>query len=77
MPGDHYEPGDYIGHANTLCDRLREAFPAKDARALGCPAGYIEDYVEAESTINIVCDRIRFSVPTVSPEQFGCPSKHV
>jgi hypothetical protein len=77
MPYDHYEPGDLIGRANTLCDQIREAFPAKDALALGCPASYISDRVEAESTINIVCDRIRYSVPTVSPEQFNCPVKHV
>jgi hypothetical protein len=73
LASDHYEPGDLIGHANTLCDQLREAFPAKDAIALGCPATYIEDRAEAESIINIVCDRIRYSVPTVSPAQFGCP----
>ena len=77
MPYDHYEPGDLIGHANTLCDQIREAFPSKDAKALGCPARYIDDYAEAESTINIVCDRIRYSVPTMSPEQFNCPKKHV
>jgi hypothetical protein len=73
MPGNHYEPGDVISHANTLCNQLREAFPEKDVRALGCPAGYIEDFAEAESTVNIVCDRIRYSVPTMSPEQFNCP----
>lgn len=77
MPYDHYEPGDLIGRANTLCDQVREAFPSKDAKALGCPARYIDDYAEAESTINIVCDRIRYSVPTVAPEQFNCPGKHV
>jgi hypothetical protein len=77
MPYDHYEPNDLIGRANTLCDQIREAFPSKDAQALGCPARYIDDRAEAESTINIVCDRIRYSVPTMSPEQFNCPSKHV
>jgi hypothetical protein len=77
MPYDHYEPNDLVGRANTLCDQIREAFPAKDARALGCPARYIDDRAEAESTINIVCDRIRYSVPTLSPEQFNCPAKHV
>jgi hypothetical protein len=77
MPYDHYEPNDLVGRANTLCDQIREAFPAKDARALGCPARFIDDRAEAESTINIVCDRIRYSVPTMSPEQFNCPAKHV
>jgi hypothetical protein len=77
LASDHYEPGDLIGHANTLCDQLREAFPAKDAIALGCPATYIADRAEAESIINVVCDRIRYSVPTITPEQFGCPSRNV
>ena len=77
MARDHYEPGDLIGHANTLCEQLREAFPTKDVYALGCPKEYITDRFEAESTINIVCDRIRYSVPTVSPEQFGCPATRV
>lgn len=77
MPYDHYDPANLLARANTLCDQVREAFPAKDAKALGCPASYISDHAEAESTLNIVCDRIRYSVPTVSPEQFNCPSKHV
>jgi hypothetical protein len=75
---DHYEPNDLIGHANTLCEQIREAFPRHaDAAALGCPKEYITDRAEAESTINIVCDRLRYSVPTVTPEQFGCPPRRV
>lgn len=60
--------------ANTLCSQLREAFPEKDAEALGCPKHKIpKDNEGAENLVYTVCNRIKESVPSITPEQFNCP----
>ncbi len=74
-----YNPRDLTKRAHTLCKQIHEAFPGKDAEALGCPpAGRsIQTTSEAETVINTVCDRLRYSVPSVSPEQFNCPVRSI
>jgi hypothetical protein len=72
-----YDPTNLTKRAHVLCKQIREAFPGKDAEALGCPTGTIQTTTEAETVINTVCDRLRYSVPSVSPEQFNCPVRAV
>jgi hypothetical protein len=73
---DAYEPADIVGHAQTLCKQMTEAFGPADARALGCPTEPITTYTGAETTTSLVCERLRTSVPSVDPRQFNCPTHH-
>ena len=72
---DAYDPADIVGHAQTLCKQVTEAFGAADARALGCPTEPITTFTEAETATSLVCERLRTSVPSVDPRQFNCPLK--
>ncbi len=73
------DPKNLTKRAHVLCKQMNEAFPGKDAEALGCPpvGRSIQTTTEAETVINTVCDRLHYSVPTVSPEQFNCPKRAV